>query len=228
MKAPPAGAGVFLTTPALAKWTLAPSAAQAARYAEAGTLRLERALEPGLAAELQTLFGKLPVGVNGAPTQRWEGIDFGSRIVMAETVDPQVAEPLFRAQRMADQDLPALLRALTGRAWVSATPGQYWLRMYCKGSWREPRWEVEPEGVAWELQLSATWPAEWGGHLEVRREPGGEPLEVRSPGFDALDLFAPGPGAPRGRIPVLTRAVQRLSLIGLLLPAEEDPCSPRS
>lgn len=220
-----AAADVFRSTPALAEWTLAPSPAQVERYARSGTLRLEHALEPGLAAELQAVLSALPLGVDGAPTQRWEGICFGSRVVMVEEVDPQIAESFFRAQRMADQDLPALLAALTGRAWVSASPGEFALRCFCKGSWREPRWEAVPEGVAWELQLSATWPAEWGGHLEVRREPTGEPLEVRPPGFDALDLFAPGPSAPRGRVPLVTRAVRRLSLIGLLLPAEEGACS---
>lgn len=228
MSGVPARADVFLTEPALAEWTLNPTPAQVERYASAGTLRLERALEPGLAAELQAVLRQVPLGGHGIMSQRWQGIVFGSRVAMSAEVDPQIAEPLFRAQRLADQDLPALLEALTGRPWVSAAPGEFALRSFTKGSWREPRWEDEPAGVSWELQLSATWPAEWGGHLEVRHEPEGEPLEVRSPGFDVLDLFAPGPAAPRGRVPLLTRAVQRLSLVGVLLPAEEGACSPPS
>lgn len=208
----------YLDDPALHPRLLAPAAAAelAGAWARsAGALRIDDVLQPGLAAELTALLGRFPLGLTSD-----EGVVWRCDVGIPAAVDPQHPEPLYRALRALDRDLPALAGAITGRPWRPARPG--WLRLlgWRKGSWLE---RPAPRDGALHYLLGLTgarWPRDWGGWLALA---GGE---SRPPGHDALDLLDDGQALA---LPLVLRHVEGLALTGALLPAgEEAPCSTQS
>lgn len=114
-----------------------------------------------------------------------------------------------------DHRLCALGRWLwgDGRAWVEGLVGQS-LRpdpsgtlvsdRFAKGAWFDPYDDgASPAVVAFQLHLApSTWPASFGGHLELR-DAAGTVHDTLAPAWNALDLFdVRSPGAWR-RLPMI-------------------------
>ena len=178
----------------------------AARWRARRALRIEGALAPGLAAELAAAVRTLPLGA--ALDRERDEVRWRCLVTVPPGVDPQLPECLFRVARMARDELPALLLAITGERLAVAVPERLTIVGLRKGSYAA---EAAPaRGVEVVLGIAAVpWPAEWGGHTEV----GGERW---APAADVLELR--GAGVP-ARIPVVTRHVESLAIVFAMEPA---------
>lgn len=201
---------LFLAEPAIHPRLLDPDllAGLAEQWAVGRCMRIERVLAPGLAAELAPLLARLPMGPLMEDGFCW-GCDVG-----VPAVEPQHPEPLYRAVRFVDRDLPQLVEAITGRALETPQPSWLRVRVLRKGSFAEPPQEPAT-GLRFVLGLTrARWPEAWGGHMDLL-DPD-EPTRVvqrREPGFDTLDLFQASPGC---RTSLVLRHVEALSLRDVL------------
>lgn len=169
-------------------------------------LRIERALVPGLAAELATVAGRLPL--SAALDER--ELSWRCLIETPRVPDPQTHECLHRLVRFVEIDLVDLVGAITGRSLRAVAPARLDVRALRKGSYRDPASADDDAELAFVLGISAgSWPAEWGGHLELLDDRGAV-VARRPPGADTLDLLAPS----RVRVPLLTRAVECIAVYG--------------
>ena len=181
----------------------------AARWRARPALRIEGALAPGLAAELGAAVRTLPLGAvhdRDRDEVRWRCL-----VTVPPGVDPQLPECLFRVARMARDELPALLLAITGERLVAAVPERLAIVGLRKGSYAaEAAPDLRDRGVEVVLGIAAVpWPAAWGGHTELDGE-------TWAPASDVLELR--GAGVP-ARIPVLTRHVESLAIVFAMEPA---------
>jgi hypothetical protein len=182
--------------------------ALAVRWRERPALRIEDALAPGLAAELAAAVRGLPFAAvldRDRDEVRWRCL-----VTVPPGADPQLPECLFRVARLARDELPPLLLAITGQRLAAAAPERLLMVALRKGSYAAA---AAPEhGVEVVVGIGAVpWPAAWGGHTELVGAG-----EVWAPAADTLELRGAG---QRARIPVLTRHVESLAIVIALEPA---------
>lgn len=204
----------FETIPALAERWRKPEAkgTLSALWREQGTVRLESALAPGLAAELHVSASRLPFEI--AATH--EGIMWRAELAVPPEPDPQLPEPFFRLVRLIETDLTFLIASVTNRNVRIGIPRRVPIVTYRKGSWTLECEEAPPGSVRCSIGISAgDWPIEWGGHDEWIDGSGA--LVVRRPPLaDAIDL---ADATLRRRVSVLTHHVERIEVQVVLSPS---------
>ncbi len=183
----------------------------AATWRNQGYLRIESALEPGLAAELAHLLNHVPsaAGIDEARAElAWRG-----RLQLPEYYEAQHSACLWRLVRALEQDLPPIVEGITGRPLRVREPRALDVVALRKGSFADLPREAPATEVTWWLGLSpGTWPAEWGGHLELVDEDGVSQVRF-PPGWDTLDLFDE---RWRTRVPLVKRPVEGVWVRGAL------------
>lgn len=200
----------FETAPALAaRWRHADGAAAlAAAWRAHGGARLDDALAPGLAAELAAVLAGLPLEPLGDAGE----VSWQCDVVVPPQVDPQLAEPLYRAVRLVERDLPTLLAASLGLRVAPATPRRLTVAALRKGSWLDGGAPGPGELAVTVVVAAGSWPAAWGGH-DAWVDAAGAIVAAHPPAAGAVELRGPG---LRRRTPPLRRHVERLELRAVL------------
>jgi hypothetical protein len=199
--------------------TLAPAlrdpaerAALAARWRDGGVMRLAGVLDPGLAAELAVVLGRLPLEprIFAQHADLSWSVDLG----VPDDPDPQHPRCLLRLVAFLRRDLPDLVGAISGRRLTNPEPSTAHVWGWRKGSYIDDgRPLAPPGGVDALLGLTGlSWPEAWGGHL-VWTGASGRPLTL-PPGFDTLDLIDGG----AFRVPVVTHRVEAITVRARLHP----------
>ncbi len=149
---------------------------------ESKSMYLDEILCPGLPAELYHSLKELPVQPTYYDEGPAVGMSWRCSFQVPPKPDPQHAESLYRLHRFLDQDLPLMVRALTGQKLKSTEPGNIHLVILRKGSF------LQLQGIGpthWGFLVSLTpgeWPISWGGQIICDEV-------VHSPGWNRLHLF---------------------------------------
>lgn len=185
-------------------------------WAEGRSLRVEQVLAPGLAEAIAAEAMQLPFVAHHHHDEHVRCLFW--RCELALDAAASLPEPLQRAQRFLQRDLPALATAIRGDPLRCPPGGGLVFRRFRKGSYFEPHDDHGPGRVtAYVLGLTRErWPAEQGGHLEFLAADRQTTTNVRPPGFETLDLYDVLPEERWLRIPLLSAHVERLTLSGYL------------
>lgn len=164
-------------------------------------------LPAGLAAELTLLLRALPF----EPTPTGAGVAWTGALQVPTTLDPQHPECLYRLLHFLDHTLPQRAAAWLGHPLVRADAGLIPVWTFRKGGYLDAAGPL-PGVEAWLGLTGGSWPAAWGGHLEILSEDGR--LEATlPPGFATLDLVV----QQLIQVPVVTHHVEALWVRTLLV-----------
>lgn len=236
------GAGLFSVTRPEAS-TLHPRlldpatlAALRSTWATARRLRIEDALDPDLADALVDLAASHPFSFfERDPSQASPGAPYSEvRCVFWRQVhplpDPASPAPLalHRLRRFIDLDLPELASQITGQSLRAAAGTGVAIDFYTRGSYLDAHTDQGADRlIAYVVGLTAdTWPEKDGGHLEFLGPDEHTVIDRIAPGYGSLDLFTVYPLTRPHRVPLLKRAVTRLSINGWLTGELKGPGEP--
>lgn len=203
----------FFAEPAAHPRLLEPGAttALATGWAERGAARIDDALEPGLVARIAAVAPQLPVTPHMDAAGR--EVTWTSRIEMPEVTGLNYPSCLYRAVRFARDDLPPLVRAITGAPLAVEAPFEIRVCALKMGSYID----AGAGGVEAFLWLDAPeWPDEWGGRVELLDDSGAV-VTALAPRAGALDLVP----SERYRITLVERDVACVALRYSLAAAPE-------
>ncbi len=199
-----------------------------ARWAEGRRIRIEDALAPGFAEALHEAALARPFGFYEAHYGDVRCAFWRQAHAYASAGEEGAYPWLEAAERLVHVELPALASAVTGQA-LRPTAGEHLvLDYYTRGSYLDAHTDQGADRlVAYVIGLTKErWAAEDGGHLEFLAPDERTVMERVAPGFGTIDLFCIYPLVRPHRVPLLRKAVTRLSINGwltgeLVAPGEE-------
>lgn len=176
---------------------------------EAGRVRVDDALDPGLAAEIVRIVSALPFALSHLRDEGARCFYQRCDLAVPFVTDVQVPDAIYRLARFFAFDLPELAGAVAGRPFAPGSETEpIVLRRFQRGCYLEPGAGM-PEG-ALEAVLGLTgprWPEAWGGWLEASGT-------ATPPGPEALVLSS----RPLG-VPLVLKNVEHFSIARTLVPA---------
>jgi len=126
--------------------------------------------------------------------------------------------PLCELGRWLQGDAVGWVSALTGAPLGAELDPMLLSDKACKAAFRDgydARAETVGRAIGYQVHFTpATWPVEWGGHLEVLAGPGGEVIERWAPAWNAIDVFELRGGVSWRRLPMIERHVEGYTITG--------------